>query len=161
MTGPRGNAFLAHWLAGFARGIAQLDPPSRSALLRECGERCSDSHTADVFRDAFSRSRELDEFVRYLEGAFGNATYSASGRKTLADRYAACGCDRVKKGRVTTPLLCECSAFSLQANLERALGLPVRITLGETILGGAKRCEPTAVWDEARVWGGKDDRGAE
>ena len=134
------QSFLEHWFAGLMAGLEGLDAPDREAVLRQCGRACADSYTAAVFRTAWAQSRGLEEFTARLAEHFPEASYELLAADTLRVRYRACTCDLVRLGLIRSPLLCTCSSYNLQANLERALGLPVSVRMEASILQGSEQC---------------------
>ena len=48
--------FLSYWFCGFAKGLEDLDASSRTTLLRECGQACARSYTAQIFRESWQRA---------------------------------------------------------------------------------------------------------
>jgi hypothetical protein len=132
--------FLEHWFAGLMSGLENLDRPDREAVLRHCGQACADSYTAELFRTARAQSSDMEAFTARLAECFPQANYELLAADTLRVRYRACACDLVRLGLVRSPLLCTCSSYNLQANLERALGLPVSVRLEASILQGADQC---------------------
>lgn len=133
--------FLTYWFDGLAKGLENLDAPSRTTLLRACGQACARSYTAQVFRESWKRAGgDMARFLAELATRFPEATYTLVADDTVEVRYAACGCDLVQCGWVTSPVLCECSAHNLQANFEAALGTPVTVTLQASLLRGEEAC---------------------
>ncbi len=133
--------FLSHWFSGLTNGLEGLDAPARTTLLRECGQACARSYTAQVFRESWEQAGDdMARFLVELSFRFPDATYTQTAADTIEARYAACGCDLVQCGWVTSPVLCECSAHNLQANFEAALGAPVAVTLKASLLRGGDVC---------------------
>ncbi len=131
------EGFLSCWFDGLTRGLEDMDAPARTALLRECGQACARSYTAQVFRESWERAGgDLARFLAELAARFPGAAYTLLDDGTIEVRYAVCGCDLVQCGWVTSPVLCECSAHNLQANFEAALGTPVAVTLKASLLRG-------------------------
>jgi hypothetical protein len=135
-------SFLSYWFSGFAKGLEDLDASSRTAMLRECGQACARSYTAQVFRESWQRAGgDMVRFLTELGTRFPGGTYTQTADDTIQVRYgAACGCDLVRLGWVTSPALCECSAHNLQANFEAALETPVAVTLKTSPLRGGEAC---------------------
>ena len=133
--------FMKHWFAGLMDGLEGVDDVARATILRECGIACARSYTAQVFEDARRHSASVDAFLARLGARFPEATYERIDRYTIRVRYSRCECDLVKCGWVESPLICECSAYNLQENFERALGTPVVVTIESSILLGGARCE--------------------
>ena len=146
------DRFLAHWFFGFEKALVGMDAASRSVILRECGKACADSYTADLFLDAKKRSTDMKSFLANLCAAFPEGAYVMVDDRTIRVRYSSCGCDLVQAGLVRSPHLCECSAFNLQENVERALGVPVAVSMRATILRGAKCCEFSVTWVQQPHW---------
>jgi hypothetical protein len=133
--------FLSYWFDGLAKGLENLDAPSRTTLLRACGQACARSYTAQVFRESWERAGgDMARFLAELAACFPASTYTLLDDGTIEVRCEACGCDLVQCGWVTSPLLCECSVHNLQANFEAALGTPVAVTLKASLLRGEGAC---------------------
>lgn len=133
--------FLSYWFDGLAKGLEKLDAPSRTALLRECGQACARSYTAQVFRESWERAGgDVARLLTELGTRFPASTYTLRDDGTIEVRLDTCGCDLVQCGWVTSPALCECSIHNLQANFEAALGTPVAVTLKASLLRGGEVC---------------------
>ncbi len=133
--------FLSYWFDGLTKGLERLDAATRTTLLRECGQACARSYTAQVFRESWERAGgDVPRFLAELAARFPASTYMLRDDGTIEVRLGACGCDLVQCGWVTSPLLCECSAHNLQANFEAALGTPVTVTLRASLLRGGEAC---------------------
>ena len=135
------ESFLSYWFEGLAKGLERLDAPSRTMLLRECGQACARSYTAQVFRESWERAGgDMVGFLAELATRFPASTYTLVGDDTVEVRYDACACDLVQCGWVTSPVLCECSAHNLQANFAAALGKPMTVTLKASLLRCGEAC---------------------
>ena len=133
--------FLSHWFSGLMKGLDNLDAPSRTAVLRECGQACARSYTAQVFRESWQQAKgNIARFLAELAVRFPEADYEQIGAQTIQVRYATCACDLIQQGWVTSPTLCECSAHNLQANFEAVLGAPVAVMLKTSLLHGGNVC---------------------
>ena len=133
--------FLSHWFGGWVRGLENLDAASRTMLLRECGQACARSYTAQVFRESWERAGgDIARFLSELATRFPASVYTLLDDATIEVRYDTCGCDLVQCGWVTSPVLCECSVHNLQANFEAALGTPVTVALKASLLRGDEAC---------------------
>ena len=132
--------FMTYWFSGLMNGLESVDEPARRTILRECGKACAESYTAEVFQDARERSTDMEAFLAVLAARFPEATYEQLTSGTIRVRYTRCACDLVKCGLVKSSLICECSAYNLQENFERAWGIPVSVTLETSILQGAPQC---------------------
>ena len=132
--------FMTHWFAGLMDGLEGVDDEARKTILRECGKACARSYTAQVFQDARRHSASVDAFLARLGASFPEATYEKIDLRTIRVRYGRCECDLVKCGLVESPVICECSAYNLQENFERALGAPVAVTIESSILRGGGWC---------------------
>ena len=132
--------FLLYWLSGLVNGLESVDEPARRTILRKCGKACAASYTAEVFESAREHSADMAGFLALLATKFPGAAYEQLDSSTIRVRYTNCACDLVKCGLVKSPLLCECSAYNLQENFERAWGIPVSVTLESSILEGAAQC---------------------
>lgn len=134
------RGFMEHWFAGLVAGLAEVDEDARNTILRACGRACAESYTAQVFQEAWQESRDLDRFLARLAERFPGATYERIDSYSISVTYTSCGCDLVRLGLVRAPLICACSAYNLQENLQRALGTRVTVSRGTSILQGAARC---------------------
>ena len=133
--------FLSHWFDGLTKGLEKLDALSRTMLLRECGQACARSYTAQVFRESWEQAGgDVACFLTELAICFRASTYTLRDDGIVEVRYAACGCDLVQCGWVTSPALCECSVHNLQANFAVALGTPVTVILKASLLRGGEAC---------------------
>ena len=132
--------FMTYWFSGLMNGLESVDEPARRTILRECGKACAESYTVEVFQDARERSIDMETFLDVLAARFPEATYEQLTSGTIRVRYTSCACDLVKCGLVKSSLICECSAYNLQENFERAWGIPASVTLETSILQGAPQC---------------------
>jgi len=133
--------FLSYWFDGFMRGVEDLDAPSRTTLLRACGQACARSYTAQVFREAWERAGgDTVRFLAELATRFPASIYTLVAADTVEVRYDACACDLVQAGWVTSPVLCECAVHNLKANFVAALGTPVAVTLKASLLREGEAC---------------------
>lgn len=132
--------FLAYWFAGLVEGLEEVDEAARASILAACGRACARSYTAQVFREAWAQSEDLDAFLIALAARFQAASYERVGPQAIRVSYARCACDLVTLGLVTSAVICGCSARNLQANFEGALEAPVTVTPVASILGGDDHC---------------------
>jgi predicted ArsR family transcriptional regulator len=132
--------FLTYWFSGLMKGLEELDDSSRNKILRECGKSCSQSYTAQIFREAKENSSDIDSMLKNLAKRFPGSTYERKGSNIIEVTYDKCGCDLVRLGLVKSPNWCQCSAFSLQENFQQVLGVPVSVEIQASILNGAKQC---------------------
>jgi hypothetical protein len=132
--------FLTYWFSGLVNGLERVDPKSREVIFRECGKACARSYTGEVFQEVKRRAPDIDTFLAHLTTRFPEAVYERVGPHSLRVNYARCECDLVKCGLIESPMLCECSAYNLQENFERSLGVPVSVTIETSILRGDDRC---------------------
>ncbi|MBN1875346.1 MAG: hypothetical protein JXA33_14045 [Anaerolineae bacterium] len=133
--------FLTHWFSGLMKGLENIQAPSRTTILRECGQACARSYTAQVFHECWQQADgEMTRFLMELAARFPEAEYTQLDTHTLQVHYRTCACDLVRRGWVTSPTLCECSLHNLQANFEQALGKPVTVTLKTSLLRGETAC---------------------
>ncbi len=132
--------FLTYWFSGFTQGLEQIDETSQDRLLKNCGLACAQSYTAEVFRVTYRQSKNLPDFFLRLAEKFPEGVYDYIDEHRLTVHYKNCACDLVKNGWVKSPVLCKCSQYNLQQNLEAALGRTVQVELKSSILGGAAEC---------------------
>lgn len=132
--------FLDYWFAGFTRGIEALDAPAQKKVLAECGKACGHSYTVHVFREARQNSADVESFLQNLSRRFPGSKYERMSAHTIKATYKTCGCDLVRLGLVTSPVLCECSAANLRENLQQALGISASVTVESSILRGGTQC---------------------
>lgn len=134
------DRFLKYWFSGLVNGLERTDETAREAILRECGKACAASYTAEVFRDAWKQSTDLQSFLNILADRFPEASYELIESGVIRVCYSYCACDLVKWQLVETPLLCRCSMYNLEENFEQALGTQVSVELRASILAGAPQC---------------------
>lgn len=132
--------FLKYWFSGFSSGLEQLDPPARETILSACGLACGQSYTMQVFREARQASQDMAGFLDRLGEHFPASRYTRVDESSLLVELSDCGCDLVRCGWVTSPVLCRCSVSNLKHNFEYALGQPVQVELISSILGGSSAC---------------------
>jgi len=131
---------MKYWFAGLIKGLERLDEPAQEAVLRTCGEACADSYSAEMFQLARAQSDDLEGFLTALTERFPEASYELLAADRLRVHYRFCACDLVTMGLVTSPLICRCSRHNLREDFERALHVPVEVTLEASILQGAPHC---------------------
>lgn len=134
------KGFLAHWFAGWVKGLENAGPDAQAVILRECGRGCALSYTARVFREVKEQSADLDSFLAALAQRFPESVYTRTGPREISAIYSRCACDLVTAGFVRSPVLCQCSAYNLQANFEQVFPAPVDVSIRASILGGAAQC---------------------
>ncbi len=134
------HEFLEYWFTGLLQGLETLDGPSQEAVLHECGKACARSYTAQVFCEARQDSADIDAFLQNLARRLPGASYERVRPNAIRVIYAQCGCDLVRLGLVTSPILCECSAANLRENFQQALGTPASVTIEASILRGGPQC---------------------
>jgi hypothetical protein len=139
---------LEYWFSGLMSGLAVVDEEAREKILRECGRACAQSYTAQAFLDVRRQSADLDGFLARLALNFPEAAYERIGPCSVKVSYVRCECDLATSGLVDFPLLCACSAYNLQENFARSLGIPVTVTLQSSILRGEPNCTLLVSWDE-------------
>jgi hypothetical protein len=132
--------FLKYWFSGLMNGLGELDDVSRKKVLHECGKACSQSYTAQIFREVKQNSSDIDSMLKNLGKRFPGSTYKRKGSNMIEVTYHKCGCDLVRLGLVKSANWCQCSAFSLQENFQQVLGKPVSVKIQASILNGAKQC---------------------
>ncbi|NLT11990.1 MAG: hypothetical protein GXY06_06240 [Clostridiaceae bacterium] len=135
------DPFLAQWFGGFEVALQNMSEEERAALLRPCAKACSESYPANIFREAFSKSSDRADFLHRIESGMGGVVIERVDASHVVFVYPECYCDLHTRGWVSTPELCECSRYNLQANFEAAMGpSSVTVELEQTILGGAESC---------------------
>jgi len=132
--------FYAHWFAGVNRFLDSADGSSREAFIESCAESCSASYSRGVYERAFSGGRDLAGGLEELKRNFADFDYTLNGDE-IEIRFARCGCDLVNDGRMSSPMLCDCSVASCRKNWETIYGEgSVRVELKESVLKGDGRC---------------------
>ena len=132
--------FFTHWFSGLTDGLEGVDAASRTIMLSACGKACAHSYTVQVFQEARQSSSDIDSFLEALAFRLPAARYEKTGSNSIRVTYRECGCDLVRLGLVSSPLLCECSARNLQENLECSLGKVASVELQTSILRGGGQC---------------------
>lgn len=135
------DPFLEHWFGGFEAALKSMSEDERATLLRPCAKACSESYPAKIFREAYTNSSDQADFLRRIEAEMGGVVIERVDESHVVFVYPECYCDLYTRGWVSTPALCECSRYNLQANFEAAMGPScVTVTLEQTVLGGAESC---------------------
>jgi hypothetical protein len=137
---PDVKHFLTYWIAGLLKGLESLDDTAQGAVLRECGKGCADSYTARIFTEAKSQSATSEQFLSTLARRFPDAVYELANPREIKVTYSHCACDLVQRDLTRSPIICQCSAYNLQANFERAFEKPVGVRLQSSILRGDPVC---------------------
>lgn len=133
--------FLKVWFCGLRAALTQLDENSVRTVMARCGQACSDSYPKQVYLEAYRASDSMDGFLAELNRRFDGAVFRRVGRHTVEVVYPRCGCDLVRDGYWTDPMLCQCSLESLRYNWEGVLGEnSVECSLEQSILGGGSQC---------------------
>lgn len=134
------SPFFRFWFTGWQHGLTELDDEHRNTVLKQCAKACAHSYTVSLFQDARASGSDMNSFVNSLQRLIPHATYELKNKNQIRVTYDKCGCDLVTMGLVNSPLLCQCSAYNLQENLEQSLRHPVSVQLISSILRGDQQC---------------------
>ena len=140
--------FFTHWFSGLVEGLEGVDAASRTVILSACGKACAHSYTVQIFQEARQNSSSIDSFLEALAVRLPAACYERVGPNSIRVTYRECGCDLVRLGLVSSPLLCECSAHNLQENLECSWGRVASVEIQTSILRGGEQCVLTVTMAE-------------
>ena len=142
------QGFFTHWFSGLAEGLEGVDADSRTVILSACGKACAHSYTVQIYQETRQNSSGIDSFLEALAVRLPTAHYEKVGLNSIRVTYRECGCDLVRLGLVSSPLLCECSARNLQENIECSLGRVASVEIQSSILRGGEQCVLTVTMAE-------------
>jgi len=133
--------FYGCWFRGFEESLDNIGEQDRNTILKHCGRACSDSHTRQIYLDEHKNAADFSDFLSRLQERFPEAEFRVNNDNTVNLEYKYCGCDLVKNGYISSPVLCECSRQSLLYNWGSIFGeSKVSVELKNSILGGNDRC---------------------
>jgi predicted hydrocarbon binding protein len=115
----------------------ELDPPTRTRVLRGLGSAC-----ADRYKDMFDKYKnDLRGFLDYARTEWVEEASFEEGTGTIqvVDRSPKCVCPLVKQGE-TPGEFCECTLGWQKAAYSTILGKPVEVELVDSVLRGGRRC---------------------
>jgi len=118
--------------------------PKTYSILVSCGQKCCSANTRHKALEIFGNSRSLAEFIdRINEHKLGGGRLKLKDKNTITGGYDRCYCSMVR--HASTPFkdttYCQCSTGWYKQLFETALGRPVKVTLLQSIIAGAKTCE--------------------
>lgn len=132
--------FFKYWFQGFAKYLNSAKLNEVDNLLDCCAESCSKNITLRIYREAFNRHDQLEDFMEYLRRNIDDFHYEIESDRIVIYRNR-CGCDLYTAELVDSKHLCTCSEKSLLYNWEFIYGKSkVRVKSTETILNGGERC---------------------
>lgn len=113
-------------------------------VMQACGRKCCGPTQQKRARRFMEESRSVEELLARLNRAgIGGGRLALKNKNTIVGGYDRCLCGRVKQtsGPFPTDTYCHCSTGWYQSLFEAAFGKPVEVTLTQSILQGADRCE--------------------
>lgn len=135
--------FFCQWLKGFEKGLDEMDPDSRSCLLKHCAKCCADTGVLQSYLKLYQAvDGDRNEFYTRL-----SETGNVRGEVIVPDKeyficFPECACDLHTAGGMNTPNLCECSRQSIIYVGERVWnGSKLHVEQVETILSGDEECK--------------------
>lgn len=143
------NSFFCQWFQGFEKGLDEIDPESRSCLLKNCAKRCADTGVVQAYRRLHQAvNGDRDAFYRRL-----HETGDVHGEIVVPDKeyiicFPECACDLHTEFGVTTANLCECSRQSILYAAQRIWNTEnIRVEQIGTVLSGDAECRFRVVFD--------------
>lgn len=137
------NSFFCQWFKGFEKGLVEMDPDSRSKLLKHCAKCCADTGILQSYLKLYKTvNGERDAFYRRL-----NEIGNVRGEIVVSNKeyficFPECGCDLHNDCDVNTPDLCECSKQSIiYVGKSVWTDSKIRVEQVETILSGGTECK--------------------
>lgn len=118
--------------------------PAARKVMQACGMKCCGPTQQRRARQFMKESKSVEELLARLnEKGIGGGRLKLKNRRTITGGYDRCYCGRVKQTPqpFATDTYCHCSAGWYQSLFEAAFGRPVKVTLRQSILQGAERCE--------------------
>ena len=143
------NSFFCQWFQGFEKGLDEIDPESRSCLLKNCAKRCADTGVVQAYRQLHQAvNGDRDAFYRRL-----HETGAVHGEIVVPDKeyiicFPECACDLHMEFGVTTANLCECSRQSILYVAQRIWNTEnIRVEQIGTVLSGDADCRFRVIFD--------------
>ena len=143
------NSFFCKWFRGFEQGLEEMDPDSRSGLLRHCAKSCADTGVLQsylkLYRDV---NGDRDEFYSRLGELGGVRAETVIPYREYHIIFPECGCDLHTDCGVNTPALCEWSRQSIIYVAKNVwTGCNVQVETLKTVLAGDNECKFRIVFD--------------
>ena len=134
---------LSDWFKGFEKGIAKLTAEQRVQFFSECGKRCVQCGTLQVYKDLYEKANgDIDVFFPEANELPGVRCETIEKGSVYNLYFLECTCGLHKQGYVSTPLLCECSRQSILYVLHSLWkDRTFRVTICESILRGSRHCK--------------------
>ena len=143
------QTFFCQWFDGFEKGLEEIDPDSRSCLLKHCAKHCADTGVLQSYLKLHQTvNGEQDAFYARLH-ELGNVR----GEVTVSSKeyfvcFPECACDLHTAFGIDTPHLCECSRQSILYVGKKIWGdRPFRVEEVETVLSGGKKCRFKVIFE--------------
>ena len=140
------------WQA-MSRLEASLDEAGRTEVLEACGRQCIGASVLDKARRLRAKSPNLETFLSAL-----NQNHLGGGSLAWRDgmieaSYPRCYCGMVSQTRTPfTATYCNCSRGWFLHLFEHTLGVPVQVTLIQSIIQGAPDCRFRIELPEHFTW---------
>lgn len=137
------NMELSDWFKGFEEGVARLTAEQREAFFSECGKRCVQSGTLQVYKELYEKADgDLDRFFLAANELPGVTAEIVEKAAMYHLYFAECTCGLHGRGYVSTPLLCECSRQSILYVLRMLWrDRKFRVAICNSILRGGQECK--------------------
>lgn len=143
------NSFFCQWFKGFENGLDEMDPDSRSNLLKHCAKCCADTGILQSYMKLYRTvNGERDAFYSRL-----NEIGNVRGEIVVPNKeyficFPKCGCDIHNDCDVNTPNLCECSKQSIiYVGNSVWTDSKIRVEQVETILSGDSECKFKVIFE--------------
>lgn len=143
------NSFFCQWFKGFEKRLDEMDPDSRTSLLKHCAKCCADTGILQSYQKLYKTvNGERDAFYSRL-----NEIGNIRGEIIIPNKeyficFPKCGCDIHNDCDVNTPYLCECSRQSI-IYVVKSLWTDSKIQVEqvETILSGDTECKFKVIFE--------------
>ena len=135
----------AEWIKN---AVQRLEEAAGEATARKvmqaCGMKCCGPTQQKRAKQFMEESKSVEELLAKLnEAGIGGGRLKLKDESTIVGGYDSCYCGRVKHTKTPFPTdtYCHCSTGWYKSLFEAAFDRPVKVTLKQSILQGADRCE--------------------
>lgn len=141
--------FFSQRFKGFEKGLDEMDPDSRSCLLKHCAKCCADTGVLQSYL-------KLYQIVNGVRDAFFSRIYeigNVRGEVIVPNKeyficFPECACDIHTALGVNTANLCECSRQSIiYVGKSIWSDSKIRVKQVETILSGDAECKFRVIFE--------------
>lgn len=135
----------AEWISSAVQRLEkEVGKATAIKVMQACGAKCCGPTQQKRAKQFMGESHSVEELLAKLnEAGIGGGRLTLKNKNTILGGYDRCYCGRVKQTKEPFPTdtYCHCSTGWYESLFEAAFGKPVEVTLKQSILQGADRCE--------------------